>query len=189
MKMPLFFLFAILGAGIVFPGKMYAHGVEVYDLTGDSERAAGIACFKYSTGEPMMYAKVKLYPPSRPDVESLQSVTDRNGVFCFIPDEAGEWRADAEDGMGHKGTVIIRVPESSPDAPPGSRTGAASGISQAGSQTESASKTGRGGAVSGGIPLPLGIVLGLSLILNIFSIWHFAALFLGSRGKAVYAHQ
>jgi nickel transport protein len=189
MKLSLFFLFAILGAGIVLPGKMYAHGVEVYDLTGDSERAVGIVCFKYSTGEPMMYAKVKLYPPSRPGVESLQSVTDRNGLFCFIPDEAGEWRVDAEDGMGHKGTIIIGVPEALADVPldisPDLSTGAASQMGAA-SKT---SKTGREGAVFGNIPRPLGIVLGLSLILNIFSGWHFAALFLGSRKKAVYAHQ
>jgi nickel transport protein len=170
-----FLFFAILGAGVFLPGKIYAHGVEVYDVTEDS--GAGVARFMYSTGEPMMYAKVKLYPPSRPDVETLQSVTDRNGVFAFIPDEEGEWRVDAEDGMGHKGTISIGAgaPEAAGTAAEGrSENGGASGGNSGGGKSA---------------PLALGIVTGLSLILNIFSGWHFGALFLRSRKGGAYAHQ
>jgi nickel transport protein len=174
MKAVLFLFFAIPGAGIFLPGTIYAHGVDVYDVTKDS--GAGIVRFMYSTGEPMMYAKVKLYPPSRPDVESLQSITDRNGVFAFIPDEEGEWRIDAEDGMGHKGTISIGA-----GAPEAAGTGAESGGGDSGS-----SKSGGG---KNGVPLALGIVTGLSLILNIFSGWHFGALLARSRKGGVYAHQ
>lgn len=166
MKLPVVALLTAL-AMVFLPGNAYGHGVEVYDISAGSERAAGVVHFIYSTGEPMMYAKIKLYPPSRPEVESLQSITDRNGIFSFIPDEAGEWRIDAEDGMGHKGTITINA------AGPGA--GAAEGtVSE------------RGG---GTMPRPLGIVMGLSLILNIFSVWYAGALFLRSRKEGGYAHQ
>ncbi|MDR2745815.1 MAG: DUF4198 domain-containing protein [Treponema sp.] len=162
MKPPLYLLLAALGA-VLLPGNIHAHGVEVYDVTDGPGRTAGIVRFKYSTGEPMMYAKVKLYPPSKPDVESLQSITDRNGIFSFIPDEEGEWRIDAEDGMGHRGTIAVTVA-----AAPAETTAAENG---------------------GPIPPALGIITGLSLILNIFSGWHFGAMYIRSRKRGVYAHQ
>ncbi|MDR0642482.1 MAG: hypothetical protein LBG07_08490 [Treponema sp.] len=170
MKLSLYLLFAVLGAGIFLPGKIYAHGVEVYDVGGEPGRTAKVVHFKYSTGEPMMYAKVKLYPPSRPDVESLQSITDRNGIFSFIADEEGEWRIDAEDGMGHKGTITVT---------------AAAGASAASGAAEAAAPE------SGGPPVPpaLALITGLSLILNIFSGWHFGAVFIRSRKGGGYAHQ
>lgn len=161
------FLFA-LGAGIFLPGSIHAHGVEVYDATGEGTPA--VVRFMYSTGEPMMYAKVKLYPPSRPDVESLQSVTDRKGIFSFIPDEEGEWRIDAEDGMGHRGTITLFVAPGIPETAAETAAGATAGA-------------------NGGVPPALGIVTGLSLILNIFSVWHFGALFIRSRKGGAYAHQ
>jgi nickel transport protein len=163
MKLLLFL--AALGAGIFLPGKIYPHGVEVYDISAAGN--AGIVHFKYSTGDPMMYAKIKLYPPSRPEVESLQGVADRNGIFSFVPDEEGEWRIEAEDGMGHRGTITISA------AAAGERAEAPEGKRAAG----------------GGIPPVLGIITGLSLILNIFSVWHFGALFLRSRKGGAYAHQ
>lgn len=163
MKPFSYLLCAVLGAGIFLPGKIYAHGVEVYDVTGEPGGTAGIVYFKYSTGEPMMYAKVKLYPPSRPDVESLQSITDRNGYFPFVADEEGEWRIDAEDGMGHKGTITVNMAGAAPAAL----------------------------VESGGPPVPrvLGIVLGPSLIVNIFSVWYMGAVFARSRKGGGYAHQ
>jgi nickel transport protein len=166
MRLSLYLFFAALGAGVFLPGKIHAHGVEVYDVTGEPGRNAGVVYFMYSTGEPMMYAKVKLYPPSRPDVESLQSITDRNGIFSFIADEEGEWRIDAEDGMGHKGTITVNA------------------VSGAAAPETAALE-------SGGppVPLALGLITGLSLILNIFSGWHFGAVFVRSRKGGVYAHQ
>jgi nickel transport protein len=157
-----FLLLAVLTAGIFLPGKMYGHGVEVYEAAGDERRNAGLVCFSYSTGEPMMYAKVKLYPPSSPETETLQSITDRNGFFSFVPDEDGAWRIDAEDGMGHKGTITVNTTAVNSELP----------------------KTG-----TGTIPRPLGILAGLSLVINIFSIWYIVAVFLRSRKKGAYAHQ
>ncbi|MDR2109921.1 MAG: hypothetical protein LBP32_01295 [Spirochaetaceae bacterium] len=166
MKPILFLFFTTLAAKVFLPGNLYGHGVEVYDITDEPDRTAGIVYFKYTTGEPMMYAAIKLYPPSKPEVESLQSITDRNGIFSFIPDEEGEWRIDAEDGMGHKGTIFINA---------------------------AAPKAASGAAASGGgdvkISRPLGIAAGLSFIINIFSLWYFAAIHGRKRKGDGYAHQ
>jgi nickel transport protein len=100
----------------------------------------------------MAFAKIKMYPPSTMErnVESLVSITDRNGMFSFIPDEEGEWRVDIEDGMGHKGSITVNA---------GTPTGGAE-----------AASTGS----SGKLPLSVSIILGLSLMLNIFALWFFA---------------
>ena len=136
-------------SGLLLPAMAFAHGVEAHDVTGKAESPVRSVQFSYSTGEPMMYAKVRLYAPSQPDMEILQGTSDRNGLFCFIPDEAGEWRIDVEDGMGHKGTVAINADD-----------GTVSGLSA--------------GEISGGkIPRSFAIVTGLSLILNFFAVWHF----------------
>jgi hypothetical protein len=136
----------ILAAFFLFPEAAVGHGVEVYDITDNTPGVTRTVHFKYSTGEPMMYAIIKLYPPSKPEVEILQSITDRNGYFSFVPDEDGEWLITAEDGMGHKGTITLTVEQE-----------AAAGTAAAKSKT----------------PLVIRIVFGLSLILNIFAVYSF----------------
>jgi nickel transport protein len=143
----------------IFPMFAFSHGVEVYDITTE-DRAVQTIYFRYSTGEPMSFSKIKIYPPSTADrnIESLISITDRNGLFSFVPDEEGVWRIDVEDGMGHAGSINItsNVLEKSIGVP------------------------------SSRLPLAFTSVLGLSLILNIFAIWYFIA----KRKKADgYAHQ
>jgi hypothetical protein len=101
----------------------------------------------------MAYAKIHLYPPSKPDTEVLQAISAWNGYFSFVPDEAGDWRVTAEDGMGHKGEIIVgsgqwTVDSGSSGSMPNSGTG-------------------------GKIPLPLSAVLGLSLLANIFTTLYF----------------
>jgi nickel transport protein len=166
-------LLCALMAGLVFPAGVFGHGVEVYDimrsdLMGSDHSAEGpplcAVYFKYSTGEPISYARVKLYPPSalERNVESLVSITDRNGVFSFLPDEEGAWRVDMEDGMGHKGTITVNA-AFRPDA----AGEPAAAIKTAGSRP----------------PLVFNIGLGLSLLLNIFGIWYVA----GRRGKTAEA--
>ena len=99
--------YGIIAAAVLFPAALFGHGVEVYDADGETTGAAHTVRFMYSTGEPMMYAKIFLYPPSNPRTEILQSIADRNGYFSFVPDESGEWRISAEDGMGHKGEIML----------------------------------------------------------------------------------
>ncbi|MFP3043263.1 DUF4198 domain-containing protein [Treponema primitia] len=139
-----------LAALFVVPPNIFGHGVEIYDLTSE-DRAVQTIRFQYSTGESMSFAKIKIFPPStaKNNVESLVSISDRNGIFCFIPDEVGEWRVEIEDGMGHKGSIMI-------NAGPADQT------------PSSAPET-----AAGKLPLPTGIILGLSIILNIFAICYF----------------
>jgi nickel transport protein len=174
--MRLLLLLTALGTGIFLPGKIHGHGVEVFDVT-DGLAGARLVYFKYSTGEPMMYAKVKLYPPSRPEAESLQSVTDRNGIFPFVPDEEGEWRVEAEDGMGHRGEISVK-------AAAGEDSGGTGG-----KEAEKRSAAGERAAGTGGGKPVLGVITGLSLIINIFSGWYIGAWFLRSRKGGLYAHQ
>ncbi|MDR3123022.1 MAG: hypothetical protein LBU16_04505 [Treponema sp.] len=143
----------------VLPAAAFPHGVEVAEATG--QVALRTARFMYSTGEPMLFARIKVFSPSRPDSPAQESVADLNGYFSFVPFENGEWRLTAEDGMGHRGEIIIAVageadpPRASPEAP------------------------------SSRLPPLIAAPLGLSLILNIFALRHFAGL---RKKGAAHAH-
>jgi nickel transport protein len=146
------------GIALLFPAILAAHGVEVSSATGTTGFGTESVRFMYSTGEEMAYALVRVYAPSKPDTESVQAITDRNGYYSFVPDETGEWRITAEDDMGHKGEITLAVAG-------GGNAGAAN----------AASGTGR-------TPLALRAILGLSIIFNIFAAYGFI---LGRRVKAV----
>lgn len=141
-----------MAAALLFPAGLAAHGVETAVTTGATDFRAESVRFTYSTGEIMSFARIRVYAPSRPDTETLQSITDRSGYYGFVPDEEGEWRITAEDGMGHKGEITLTV-----GAPGESAAAAPSGS----------------GSDSGSAPLGLRIILGLSLILNIFAVYNF----------------
>ena len=145
---------AVLLAAVFFPAAVYGHGVETADVSGETGSAVKVALFRYSTGEPMMYAKVKLFSPASPGTEVLSGIADRRGFFCFVADEAGAWRLEAEDGMGHKGTITIRADVASAVAPDASRV--------------SAGASPPGGTFS----RVFTAVLGVSLIFNIFALWY-----------------
>jgi nickel transport protein len=143
------FLCALLT--MVLPAAAFAHGVEAAEATG--QVSLRTARFMYSTGEPMLFAKVKVFSPSRPDSPAQESVADLNGYFSFVPFEDGEWRLTAEDGMGHRGELFIVVADGAETA-------------------DGASKE----APSPRLAAPVAAGFGLSLILNIFALWHFAGL-------------
>ena len=140
-------------AAFLFPGGLLGHVVEVYDLSGAAGPPAVTVHFKYSTGEAMAYAQIRLYAPSRPETEVLLSLTDRNGRFSFVPDEEGVWTVEASDGMGHQGSITIS----------GTAETAVSGAAM-GTAPE---------AAGGKTPLFPRLILGLSLMLNIFVLYHF----------------
>jgi uncharacterized GH25 family protein len=137
-------IFAPVMAALLFPAMLAAHGVEVSHVTGVQTETVR---FMYSTGEAMSFAIIRTYAPSRPDIETVQSITDRNGYFSFVPDEEGEWLVSAEDGMGHKGSITVAV----------------------GSTAEENPRDG----VNSKMPLAFSIALGLSLILNVFAAYYF----------------
>ncbi|MDR1249178.1 MAG: hypothetical protein LBK63_07740 [Treponema sp.] len=159
------FVCSLLTAALFLPAGAFAHGVDVSDVTGQ----AGVRTvrFGYTDGESMLFAAVKVYPPSTPDSTAQESMTDRDGYFSFVPFENGDWRLTAEDGMGHRGAIIIPV----------AGAGESAGRNNA--------ETTRNGALSGKLPAPIAAALGLSLILNIFALWHFAGL---RKKRAAHAH-
>jgi nickel transport protein len=156
------FLRALLAAAWAFPAAAFSHGVETAEATGRVDIRT--AQFLYSTGEPMLFAKIRVFAPSRPESPAQESAADMNGYFSFVPFESGDWRLTAEDGMGHRGEIIIAV--------------AGEG------ETESSGEA-QNPADSGKPPALFAAALGLSLILNIFALWHFAGL---GKKRAVHAH-
>jgi hypothetical protein len=134
---------------VILPAAVFAHGVEIADVTG--QREVYTIRFSYTDGTPMLFARVKVFPPSSPDAPAQESIADRNGYFSFVNDESGEWRLTAEDGMGHRGEIMVT-------------TAAAPGAEEAGPPAQ---KTG------GEASLAIRLCLGLSLILNIFAFYSF----------------
>lgn len=125
----------------LLPLPLLAHGAEAFEVSRENVK---IVRFAYSTNDPMAYAKVKVYPPSNPNVETIKSFTDRNGYFAFLPDEDGKWIVEAFDGMGHTAKIAVNPLE----------------VSQSGVEDKNiaASKTFK-------------IILALSLMLNIYALY------------------
>jgi nickel transport protein len=92
---------------LLWPPQIFAHGVEGTVHPG----GLMVAC-RYSTGEPMDFAKVTVLAPGSSQPFQVGH-TDKNGRFCFSPDAPGEWRVTAEDGMGHR--LEVKVPVTDPD--------------------------------------------------------------------------
>ncbi|MDR2491084.1 MAG: hypothetical protein LBD20_06750 [Spirochaetaceae bacterium] len=138
----------VLAALLLIPAAVWAHGVDTARVTAG---AAETVRFTYTTGEPMMYAQIRLYPPSSPETDVYQSLADRNGLFSFTPDEAGAWRVTAEDGMGHKGEITVEAAGAVGEA----AGGGAAGVSAGGAKP----------------PKPVAALLGLSLLANGFALW------------------
>jgi len=87
---------------LLFSSQVFAHGVE-----GTVQPGGLAVTWRYSTGEPMDYAKVTVFAPGSSQPFQVGH-TDKNGRFCFFPDAPGEWRVTAEDGMGHR--LEVKVP-------------------------------------------------------------------------------
>ncbi|GHT71961.1 hypothetical protein FACS1894110_25910 [Spirochaetia bacterium] len=145
-----FFVWLFLAVILFLPAAAFAHGVDISDVTGQ----AGVRTirFGYTDGEYMLFAKVKVYAPSTPEATVQESMTDRDGYFSFVHFERGDWRLTAEDGMGHKGEIVIAVAD---EAAPGELI--------AERNTSSSNK----------LPRPIAVILGLSLILNVFAFYRF----------------
>lgn len=75
----------------------FAHGV-VWQPISDKTNMYGLK-FGYEDGSIMTFANVKI---TAPDDKIYQSgLSDKHGVFAFIPDGSGTWKIKADDGQGH----------------------------------------------------------------------------------------
>ncbi|MFP3979934.1 MAG: hypothetical protein ACLFUY_00960 [Desulfobacterales bacterium] len=133
-------------------GQAAAHGTD--HETIDPGPAAAVE-FTYADGSPMSYAEVLVYSPEDEEIEHQNGRTDANGRFVFYPDKPGKWRIQADDGTGHleKASVEISAGNGEED--------------EKGSAAADEKDSRQSGA--GGLPRIWAAVLGVSIILNIFS--------------------
>lgn len=54
-------------------------------------------------------ADVDVYPPGESSDPFVSGRTDPNGVFAFVPDQAGAWRVVVDDGRGHRESIDVAV--------------------------------------------------------------------------------
>lgn len=137
---------------LVAPESTPFHGFTIR-LTREG-RVVVAACH-YDGGTPVTGAQVTLYPPGS-DTPYQTGVTDRAGVFAFLPESPGEWRVLVDDGMGHRREASIQT--------------AATYESGAGSDDHGAAGSGADQAhthVSGGAELSWKLATGLSLIVGL----------------------
>ena len=131
------------------PQHASAHGTNYRIL--DSGPAIVVE-FIYADNQPMRYAEVLVYSPEETRVEYQNGRTDMNGRFAFFPQAPGEWRIQADDGTGHLERVAIEIT-------PGDNTNGWEGI-----QDRAETSTHH----HDHLPRTWGIILGISLILNVF---------------------
>jgi nickel transport protein len=153
MKASILLLLAALFAFSPARQPAWAHGTNYNILDSAS---AIVVEFVYSDNQPIRYAEVLVFSPENEKIEYQNGRTDMNGRFAFFPQAPGEWRIQADDGTGHLQRVTVQI---APDD---------------GGEANSKSISGHFNAESGddhhhhGLPRTWGIILGISLIANIF---------------------
>jgi nickel transport protein len=132
-----------------------AHGTDYRLLDPES---AVVVEFIYADNMPMSYAEVLVYSPENNRIEYQNGRTDINGRFAFYPEVSGQWGIQADDGTGHLQRVLIEIDPGKADK---TRMGSVSGRSDSHGHQQT-------------LPRTWGIVLGISLIVNLFLGLHLA---------------
>jgi nickel transport protein len=148
----IFFLSAALSAFSCAHQPVWAHGTAYSIL----EPAAAIVVeFIYADHQPMQYAEVLVFSPQDNKTEYQNGRTDLNGRFSFYPNIPGIWRIQADDGLGHLEKISIEV---AADDAGNAAFGRVSErfVSHDGNNHHHA------------LPRTWGILLGISLIANLF---------------------
>lgn len=101
MPVAIGFVFLLMAA---FQGAAEAHGVK-YDILEATPIALQAS---YDSGQPIPHAKVLVYAPGKSESDH-ESASDGNGVFCFLPDKAGEWKIEMSDRLGHGIRVSLNI--------------------------------------------------------------------------------
>ncbi len=102
-------LFLIIFICLCFCQSVFAHEVN-YHVKG----AQGVCVsFFFAGGEPMNYAEIEVYAPDE-KISFQKTRTDKNGIFCFMPDKKGTWKVitkgETEHGL-HGAEVEVKVRE------------------------------------------------------------------------------
>ncbi len=145
-------LWIVLFSLSLSPDPAAAHGTDYRIL---DSKGAVVVEFIYDDNQPMRYAEVLVYSPDDDDIEYQNGRTDNNGRFAFYPDAPGRWRIQADDGTGHLERVSIELAADNTDE---------EGVTSASERT-----TDHGhGHHHNGLPRIWGVLLGISLIVNLF---------------------
>ncbi|HAA83786.1 MULTISPECIES: hypothetical protein [Thermodesulfobacterium] len=81
---------------ISFLEKMFAHEVS-YQVR---EREGICVSFFFADKSPMNYAEIEVYSPDE-KIPFQKARTDKNGIFCFMPDKKGIWKVIAKGETEH----------------------------------------------------------------------------------------
>jgi len=87
--------------------NLFAHEVN-YQV---KEGKGVCVSFFFAGGEPMNYAEIEVYAPGE-KIVFQKAMTDKNGIFCFMPDRDGIWqvlaKGETEHGL-HGAKVEIKL--------------------------------------------------------------------------------
>jgi hypothetical protein len=95
-----------LGAGLAAPA--FAHAVETdYTIADDAKLKTNT---RFSTGEPLTLAPVRVFSPASLDRPWLEGQTDAQGMFSFSPDRkvTGNWEVAIGEG-NHADALTVAV--------------------------------------------------------------------------------
>ncbi|MFI3271528.1 MAG: hypothetical protein R3Y11_05410 [Pseudomonadota bacterium] len=95
-------IFALLSF-VGLSNEACAHGLG-YAEVNEAPKAMR---FYYSDDTPARFAEVIVLDPEGSDF--LIGRTDARGYFAFIPEKAGTWTVEINDGMGHKAVASFSV--------------------------------------------------------------------------------
>ena len=90
---------------VLLPAGLRAHGLTLALVT--SEPPVAVRC-AYANGDPAA-AEVLVRSPADAGRYFAILRTDRHGVARFEPDQAGQWRLVADDGLGHRASLRLSV--------------------------------------------------------------------------------
>lgn len=89
-------LFLIILICLCFCESVFAHEVN-YQV----KEAQGVCVsFFFAGGEPMNYTEIEVYAPDE-KILFQKARTDKNGIFCFMPDKKGIWKVIAREETDH----------------------------------------------------------------------------------------
>jgi len=101
--------FLIILIYLCFCQNVFAHEVN-YQV---KEEQGVCVSFFFAGGEPMNYAEIEVYAPEE-RIPFQKARTDKNGIFCFMPDKKGVWKViakgETEHGL-HGAEVEVKVKE------------------------------------------------------------------------------
>lgn len=145
-----FALLCVMASMVGHPFVAFAHGVGSREM---DPGAARVVEFLYADGEPMAFAQVQVTAPGGAVHQSARA--DARGRFAFVPTGPGVWSVAASDGQGHRAVAEL------------SQT-AAKGEGDAASAGTPGTPGAGSGATRGIGTNGRDVVLGLSLLGNVF---------------------